>query len=239
MRHILFILFLLTLNLNAQETNPECDYKIEKTSEGKYRTKVIGFDSLSRMESCFLGWMNTGKGKPNGTLLVFDENGKKRRLAIYKGGIRTGKHLEWYPTSELYSETIWETDLYFTTKAYYKTGKISHTSVNGNRDNAIYTDYYENGKVKSLINSAERFEKNYYETGQTKSEKFDSKRKYKEWHPNGKVKVTGSLDEGAFGRVGKWLFYDDKGKLVRELIYEENNSRWYGTDDGYSKEIKH
>jgi antitoxin component YwqK of YwqJK toxin-antitoxin module len=239
MKLILFALLLLTLNLNAQDTNPECDYKIEKVSEGKYKTKVIGFDSLSRMESCFLGWMNTGKGKPNGELLVYDENGKRRRLAIYKGGIRAGKHLEWYATGELYSEINWETDLYFTTKAYYKSGKISHTAVNGNRDNAVYTDYYENGKVKSVTNYAEHFEKNYFETGLIKSEKIDSKRTYKEWHPNGKVKVTGSLGVGAFGRIGKWLFYDDKGKLVRELIYEENNSGWYGTDEGYSKEIKH
>ena len=239
MKIIIVGLLLFAIKAYGQDTNLECDYKIEKTAVDKYKTTVKGFDSLSRMESCFLGWMNTGKSKPNGELLVYDENGKKRRLAIYKGGIRVGKHLEWYSTGELFSETIWETDLYFTTKAYYKSGKISHTAVNGNRDNAVYTDYYENGKVKSVTNYAEHFEKNYYEMGQIKSEKIDNKRTYKEWYQNGKVKVTGLLDEGAFGRIGKWLFYDDKGKLVRELIYKENNSGWYGTDEGYSKEIKH
>jgi len=239
MKAIIIGLLLITLNSYGQETNLQCDYKIEKIGNGKYKTLVKDFDSLSRMESCFLGWMNTGKGKPDGELLVYDENGKKRRLAIYKGGIRVGKHLEWYDTGELASETTWETDLYFSSKSYYKSGKIYGTSVNGNRDNAVYTDYYENGKVKTVISYAEHFEKNYYESGQIKSEKIDSKRTYKEWHSNGKLKVSGLLDEGAYGRIGKWFFYNDKGKLVRELIYEENNSGWYGTDDGYAKEIKH
>lgn len=239
MKLILFSLLLLAINLDAQNTNPECDYKIEKLSEGIYKTKVIGFDSLSRTESCFLGWMNTGKDKPDGELLVYDENGKKRRLAIYKNGIRVGKHFEWYATGELYSETIWDTDLYFTAKAYYKSGKTSHTSVNGNRENAVYTDYYENGKLKSIASFAEHFEKNYYETGQIKSEKLDSKKTYQEWHSNGKVKMTGLLNEDAYERIGKWLFYNDKGQLVRELIYKENNKGWYGTDEGYFKEIKH
>lgn len=93
--------------------------------------------------------------------------------------------------------------------------------------------------MRSVTNYSEHFEKTYYESGELKTEKLDNKRTYKEWHPNGKLKVTGSLDQGAWSRIGKWLFYDDKGKLIKELIYEENNSGWFGTEEGYSKEIKH
>lgn len=239
MKAIIIGLLLLTSNVYGKNINLECDYKIEKISEGKYKTTVKGFDSLNSIEGCFLGWMNTGKDKPDGELFIYDENGKKRRLAIYKGGIRVGKHLEWYETGELLSETNWETDLCFNSKSYYKSGKLYGISINGNRDNSIYTEYYENGKVKSLISYAEHFEKSYYESGQIKSEKIDEKRTYKEWHSNGKLKVSGTLEEGAWGRIGKWLFYDNNGKLIRELIYEKNNSGWYGTDEGYSKEIKH
>ena len=171
MKAIIFSLLLLSFNTYGQDPNLECNYKIEKLSEGKYKTTVNGFDSLSRMESCFLSWMNTGKGKPDGELLVYDENGKKRRLAIYKGGIRVGMHLEWYATGELYRETNWETDLYFSSKSYYKSGKLSFTAVNGNRDNAVYTEYFENGKTKAETSYNPSIEKTYYDNGQIKSDK--------------------------------------------------------------------
>jgi antitoxin component YwqK of YwqJK toxin-antitoxin module len=229
----------LTIQLSAQDGKLQCDYKIEKISEGKFKTAVIGFDSLSKMESCFLSWMNTGKGKPDGELLVYDENGKKRRLAIYKGGIRVGKHLEWYSTGEFYSETNWETDLYFNSRSYFKSGKIESTAVNGNRDNAVYTEYYENGKINSETSYTPPIEKTYYDNGQIKSDKSATKKTYTEWHSNGRIKLTGSLDERVWGRIGKWSYYDEKGKLVRELFYKPNNEGWYGTDKGYYKEVKY
>jgi antitoxin component YwqK of YwqJK toxin-antitoxin module len=229
----------LTTQLSAQDGKLECDYKIERISEGKFKTVVVGFDSLSNMESCFLGWMNSGKGKPDRELLVYDENGRKRRLAIYKGGIRVGKHLEWYSTGELYSETNWETDLYFNSKSYYKSGKIESTAVNGNRDNAVYTEYFENGKTKGETSYNPPIDKSYYDNGQIKSDKSATKKTYTEWYRNGRIKLTGHLDEGAWGRIGKWSYYDEKGKLVRELFYKTNNDGWYGTDNGYYKEVKY
>jgi len=236
---LLTLLFFLTFKLYAQDGQSDSNYKIEKISDGKFKTIISGFDSLSRMECCFLGWMNSGKGKPDGELLVYDENGKKRRLAIYRGGIRVGKHLEWYATGELGSETIWETDLYFNSKSYFKSGKILATAVNGNRDNAVYTSYYENGKVESVTDYSAHIQKTYYDNGQVKTDKSDTKKTYTEWHRNGKVKLTGSLEEGAWGRIGKWSYYDEKGKLIRELFYEANNIGWYGVDKGFSKEIKY
>jgi antitoxin component YwqK of YwqJK toxin-antitoxin module len=240
MKAILFVLFcFLAIQLSAQDWKLECDYKIEKISDGKFKTIIIGFDSLSKMESCFLSWMNTGKGKPDGELLVYDENGEKRRLAIYKGGIRVGKHLEWYSSGELYSETNWETDLYFNSKSYYKSGKIESTAVNGNRDNAVYTNYYENGKSKAEISYNPPIDKTYYDNGQIKSDKSATKNTYTEWYSNGKIKLTGSLDEGVWGRIGKWSYYDVQGKLIRELFYKPNNDGWYGTEKGYYKEVKY
>jgi antitoxin component YwqK of YwqJK toxin-antitoxin module len=150
-----------------------------------------------------------------------------------------GTHYEWYATGELHSQTTWETDLYFNSKAYYKSGRIYHTAVNGNRENAVYTSYYENGKVETVTDYSRGIDKTYYDNGQIKSDKADAKKTYTEWYRNGKVKLTGSLDEGAWGRIGKWSFYNESGKLVKELFYEPNNASWYQADEGYSKEIKY
>ncbi|MCX6317689.1 MAG: hypothetical protein NTW29_10380 [Bacteroidetes bacterium] len=238
MKFILLLLLVITQQLHAQDEALPCDYKIEKISEGQYKIQVSGFDSLNTMESCFLGWMNTGKGKPDGKLFVYDEHGNKRRMAIYKGGIRTGKHLEWYATGELSGEIVWETDLYFHSTDYYKSGKIRARAVNGNRENAVYTSYYENGKIENETNEAQRIERSYYETGQLKMERMELRRTYKEWHANGKLKITGSLGEGGWTRTGKWLYYDKNGKLIRELWYKEENESWYGGEEGFYKEIR-
>src|SRR5215510_16447011 len=119
MKLVFAILLWMTINAPAQNSKTNCDYKIEKIADGQYKTTITHYDSLDASENCFKAWMNSGRGKPDGQLIVLDENGKKRRLAIYKGGIRVGKHLEWYSTGELYSETNWETDMYFNSKRYY------------------------------------------------------------------------------------------------------------------------
>lgn len=53
------------------------------------------------------------------------------------------------------------------------------------------------------------------------------------------VKLTGSLDEGGWGRIGKWSYCDKHGRLVRELFYNPDNEGWYAEDKGYYKEVKH
>ena len=236
---VLLIVILTTYNLYAQDLKLDCDYKIEKVGERKYKTQVNNFDSLQTGETCFLSWMNTGTGKPDGELLVFDEKGRKRRLAVYKSGIRVGTHYEWYETGELYDTTIWETNMFFNSKGYYKSGKIKHTATNGNRESAVYTSYYENGQIESITDYSAHIEKTYYENGQIKTDISDTKKTYTEWYSNGKIKLTGALDEGGFTRIGKWSYYDDKGKLIRELFYETNNPSWYGNEKGFKTEKRY
>lgn len=239
MKTIILGLLFFTFIGYGQDANIECNYKIEKLSEGKYKSIIIGYDSLSSMESCFLIWMNTGEGKPDGELLIYDEYGKKRRLAIYKGGIRVGKHIEWYDTGELYIETTWETDSNFNSKSYYKSGKLSSNAVNGNRDNAVYTDYYENGKIKAITSYNPSIDKTFYDNGLLKSDKSATKKTYTEWYSNGKIKLTGSLDQIAWYRIGKWSYYDKSGKLVKELFYKSNNQGYYLQETGYYKKVNY
>ncbi|HEY8969067.1 MAG TPA: hypothetical protein VIM64_08235 [Puia sp.] len=119
---ILFACGALFLSVGSFAQESGCDFKIEKIGEGKYRTRVNNFDSLEMGETCFLSFMNTGKGKPDGELLVYDEMGRKRRSARYKAGIRVGTHYEWYKTGEIYDITNWETDTFFNSKSYYRSG---------------------------------------------------------------------------------------------------------------------
>jgi antitoxin component YwqK of YwqJK toxin-antitoxin module len=241
MKIILALSILFTITASSQDTTSKFDYdnKIQKISDEKYQIKVVGYDSLSHTEGCFLGWMNTSKGKPDGELVVLDENGKRRYLAKYKGGARIGTHYAWYSTGEVFSVTNWETDMYFNTKGYYESGKILYTSVNGNRENAVYTSYYENGKVESITDYSAQIERTFYDNGQIKTDRSKTKKTYTEWYRNGKIKLTGSLDKDTFFRIGKWSYYDEKGKLIRELFYDPKNTNWYGAEDGYLKEIKY
>ncbi|MFH0896096.1 MAG: hypothetical protein V2A54_16810 [Bacteroidota bacterium] len=214
---ILIFLFLPIISFSQKETNFfECDFPIEKVNDSTYKIIVANFDSLHAAETCFLGWMNTGRSKPNGILYVYDENGVKRRNAIYRSGIRVGTHLMWYSTGELESETTWESDKYFTEKAYYKSGKIKFTAENGNRDNAVYKTYYENGQLEHLDDLSG--EKTWYENGTPKTDRNTNSNEYKEWFINGQLKVKGELQNGCT-RIGKWKYFNEKGKLIKKEKY--------------------
>lgn len=226
---LLLLLLLFTLRLNAQ------DYvlKIEETAPGKYKAIVAGYDSLSRMEN----WhpiINSGKDKSARELLIYDEKNRKREQFIYNNSGRISRHFSWYKTGTLQGDIIWENDSVFIAKGYYNSGKISHLSSNG-----VHTDYYENGQESAIVNDVAHFQKTFYRTGQLKMEKRDEQKSYKEWHPNGQLKVQGALDNNALGRFGEWLYYNDKGKLIRKLFYEYGKAYWYGKEEGYSKETRY
>lgn len=237
---LLIILFLPLLCFSQQEEFAlECDYEIKQIDDSTYKIQVQNFEELHAGETCFLSWMNTGKNKPNGILLVFDENGTKRRKAIYKNGIRVGTHLMWYSSGELESETTWETDLYFTSTGYFKSGKIKNTAESGNRQNAVYKSYFENGQLESLYDWSGVGDKMWYKNGQLKSFRDIKTSTYTEWYENGKIKLTGKLISG-FARTGVWKYYDQSGKLTRELTYDdETKASSYFDESGYTKEKKY
>ena len=238
----LLLILLFPFLSQAQEVDfkLDCDFTITKLTDTTFSIQVEDYDSLISSESCFLSWINKAKAKPNGKLYFFDENGKKRMMSIYSNGVRTGTHLEWYSTGELSCETIWETDIYFTSKSYYKSGKISGTAENGNRQNAIYKSFFENGQIKSLNDFSGFGDKFWYENGKLKLELNKLKNTYKEWYPNGQLKVKGKLINGWF-RIGKWIYYNENGSRTRKLIYSKNrkNVSWYGDENGFDKEKRY
>lgn len=241
MKKLLLIILFLPFFCFAQqkEFTLDCDYEIKQITDSTYKIQVQNFDSLHAGETCFLSWMSTGKDKPNGILLVFDENGIRRIKAIYKDGIRIGTHLMWYSSGELESETTWESDLYFNSTGYFKSGKIKNTAENGNRPNAVYKSYYENGQLESLSDWSGVGDKMWYENGQIKSFRDLKTSTYTEWYENGKIKLTGKLMSGSI-RTGVWKYYNQSGKLTRELIYDDHTKAGSFFDEsGYSKEKKY
>lgn len=242
MKFTILILSFIPFLTIAQEAeyHLDCDYPIVKLTDSTFKIQVANYDSIDFGESCFSSWVNTAKGKPNGKLFVYDENGNKRRMAIYKDGVRTGTHLIWYSTGELKDKTTWETDNYFNSISYFKSGKIQFISENGNRENAIYKSYYENGQIRSLNEFSGVGDIEWYENGQKKLELNKIKNTYKEWYPNGKLKLKGNLLKG-WTRIGKWTYYNEKGRRTKKLIYinDNKNISWFGDEAGFAEEIKY
>lgn len=217
----LLALFLLIHFQSYAQFDCSNSYELEQLDVNTYKVEIQNFDEQYGVESSFQGWLNTGTGKPDGTLLVFDGNGNKRVAAQYKNGIRVGTHLTWYPSGEKECETTWETDLYFTGKCYYKSGALKHQSENGNRPNAIYIDYYPNGQIATVNDWSRMGDKSWYENGQIKSFRDIKTNSYTEWYPNDRIKVKGAIVSG-WVRAGTWSYYDENGKLIRELTYNDH-----------------
>jgi antitoxin component YwqK of YwqJK toxin-antitoxin module len=99
-----------------------------------------------------------------------------------------------------------------------------------NRYIAKVVFYYENGqkRVQGSYNSDGKKDGKWvywYENGNKWSEGYfnegldDNKRTT--WHENGQLHFTGRLDNGK--RIGVWKFYDETGRLTKELDYDKEN----------------
>lgn len=234
---ILILLFSSFVSFSQEKVfSSGCNWTIIELNDSTYKIQVSNFDSLQAGETCFRAWVNTGQNKPDGVLLIFDEKGVKRKKVTYKNGVRIGVVIEWFPSGEIESKTIWETNNYFTTKAFFKSGRIRFIAENGNRTNAVYKSFYESGQIESIDNSSGS--KSWYENGKLKSELNIKSNVYSEWYKNGQLKLKGKLLD-AWTRIGKWRYYNEEGKLVRKLIYTKSNYSWYGNEKGFNKEKKY
>ena len=128
---------------------------------------------------------------------------------------------------------------YFNSKGYYKSGKTKNISENGNRPDAVYKSFFENGQLQSLNDWANTGDQTWYVDGQMKSFRDVSESTYTEWYAKGKIKLTGKL-EAFMVRTGTWKYYDESGKLIRELIYEDPiKARAYFEEAGSTEEKKY
>ena len=99
----------------------------------------------------------------------------------------------------------------------YKNGKLHGKEITWNRNGIIVSESnYKEGKYNGFVN-------HYKEDGIIKS-----KEKYVEdykngistyYHPNGKKESEGNFIN--CNEDGKWYFWDEKGTLIKEVIYKD------------------
>ncbi len=117
---------------------------------------------------------------------------------------------------------------------YYRDGKVKADIVYSNGETIRETDYHANGQVEFV----EEYDKNglfvknnFYNADGTPVSTFEliepkkSVYEKKEYHENGKLKETGKMNynkgAGDYQKEGKWLVYDENGKLSAEEIYSK------------------
>ncbi len=128
--------------------------------------------------------------------------------------------------------------------SYYLNGQISKKDINTHDSLSKYfnwhyrVEYYENGQLKfdpTDPNGVRQTITSYYPIGtkQNQNDLWKGARvgPYKEWFENGKLKVDGNYEvpieteyHNVSGdkRTGKWTFYDESGKKIKEEFYENN-----------------
>lgn len=102
---------------------------------------------------------------------------------------------------------------------YYRNGNLQKLFIPYDKDyEYTYLTYYENGQLKSIINTRKRFEREYYSSGQLK--------KNKNWNRNLKARIRTYYDNGILKEKESWKKlrrYNLKGILMDKIKRSEVN----------------
>ena len=151
----------------------------------------------------------------------------------------------WYSSGQLRSKTDFRNDTCISYR-YYLSGKIETHDISYHDSTDFQNDlgwhfqlkYYENGQkmfepVNPRLKGSQPYIE-YYESGQKRVETtmfnyVSYIGLYSEWYSSGQLICTGNYAE--FGRKylgtsstdkdGKWSYYNESGKLIKEEFYEE------------------
>jgi antitoxin component YwqK of YwqJK toxin-antitoxin module len=150
---------------------------------------------------------------------------------------------EWFPDGKVKVSSICKGDSCVNYQ-YYHNGQLAEKNI-ARGDSAsdrmmtwcYFAEYYENGQLKSTPydpNSRSRLSLvNYYPSGKIKSQVALMYHMpvgpWNEWYENGKLKTEGNFTEmpgdGQFHltmKIGKWTYYDETGKKIKEEFYEND-----------------
>jgi antitoxin component YwqK of YwqJK toxin-antitoxin module len=186
-----FIFLFITILCEAQQ------FEISKIEEGLFELIVINYDSVSNLKSGLNDFYYNSADKPNGRLLVKNEENKIVRECEYLNG-KMGIDKWWHSSGE----KEWFGDWNFTNNL------------------KSYVRWYKNGIVKSEQDST-GLSAQYYENGQKKIERGFINGKlegdYFSWFENGKMKERGRYKGGE--KTGRWFYFNNDGSLKEEKIY--------------------
>jgi len=164
----------------------------------------------------------------------FYESGQLLHRGYYLDG-QLKVYKNYYPDGQLEREFKAIDNYRSLMRKYYRSGTLK-SEVRYIEGSAIkWTDYFENGKIEYHEEYHKSFNyhlkrEKYNAEGKTEEffEMVDRKKlifDQKEFHTNGQTSEEGQLryDKNIFDfyRIGKWLFYDESGKLIKEIIYNK------------------
>ncbi len=189
-------------------------------------------------------YMSIGKRKNNkksGESKSY-ENGKLKRIAHYKAGLKTGKWEHYLGDEERlhFSEHYKNDKRTGKYKYYHNNGQLQFS---GKYSNGIevgnWKSYYDNGQIKRkskyILGNKDGKWKMYYENGQLmstshyKDDKYHGE--YLDYYENGKIKEKGNYSNG--NKEGNWKAYRENG-ILKELTPYKNDKihgEWTEYDD--------
>lgn len=223
MKLILSAILLIPHLIFAQKIEQDCNFKPIKINDSVYHVYLANNQLLDANSetNCLLIYLRNGEGKPDGSIIVFDNFKKKRWLVNFKDQKRNNE-LVWYSNGKLKSETFYKEDIYYDETEYSTDGKICYKVKNQNsgKENIYY--YYKNGVLKRKIefDSLLVHNKPYLQGNNI----F----RVKGWYNNGKLKETGLLFSDWY-KLGKWTYYDKNGKVTKTQEFKETD--WVQYDE--------
>ena len=244
MRHLIYILLLSiflygnlysqTFNLKSQLTEPKPDSTslfYASMIDDKYGITIyealnyrLGGDSIrhDRKGYASRGWLEDYY--PNGKLLhrgYYSEG----QLKIYKNYYPDGRLERSYRTLDNYRSSV---------EKYYSNGILKSRVLYKEGYVLKWEDYYTSGKLEYLEEFHKSLDyylvkKSFYENGQLESllELNPKKMTYisQEYFENGILKEEGKIIFNTtmydYEKLGKWVIFDQNGKLLKEEFYEK------------------
>jgi len=182
-------------------------------------------DNLSNINQCYVGIDQTNQINNTITRKYYEETGKPNN---------------------------WKNNGY-TINFYKSNGQIASEGLESNGlKNGIWIEYYENGKIKSIISywygREDGIKKLFYKNGQIKLEGYHFRLKepfYEiEWHYeeiDGEDVPTEGLEYLIFPKIykhGVWKEYNEEGALISSSIYKMG-SLIEGTSISFTEDINH
>jgi len=137
--------------------------------------------------------------------MIYYESGNLKLFSKLDSGSKSGIDISYYSSGEINGTCTFEdSSEEKVCIEYYKSGKILSTSY-GHKDNLLYFEYYENGKLKVEGRLRDGLSpmgvwKKYYDNGNLMFEK-----KFK-------LNIMFSRPEG------EWKYYDENGKLLKTVV---------------------
>lgn len=221
----LIIIFLMIHGMaNAQLTFKAVDvydstYGIVRYEKLNYQT---GGDSLRYVNGV----------KASGWIDDFYQSGKVLHHGYYVDG-KLKLYSNYYENGQLERLFKNKDDYHCIMKIYYQDGKLKCEVQYDEGNPRMWKDFYPNGNLEYIEEYNKGFDyyvlkKSLFENGNTKEilEVVNSKKKIfsqKYYYENGQLKESGELIFNTYSldymRQGKWLYFDETGKLTAENEY--------------------